>query len=405
MALNMTTADSALKEDYQPAIREQLNNAVMLLAQIEKNTTDVEGRRAVLSLHVSRNSGIGARADGGALPTAGNQGYAEERVLIRHNYGRLQVSGPVMRAMKSDTGSFVRAVDSESRGLVNDLKRDVNRQVAGTSDGVIITCGTSGASTTVTLPAATTVTQMRQLENGMVIDIGTIANPVLIADARTISAVNRSAKTFVVSGAAVTTSSSHFIFRAGNGGGPGTTGAGQKELTGLRTIVAGSGILFNIDPATYASWVSYTDTSGGIPNDVKFEVALDNIKIEGGEDANLIMTTNGVSRAYGASLQSQKRFQNTLDLKGGFKAISVTTVNGEVGLTWDRDVPEGYAFVLNTEHLKEHVSSDWEFMDKDGAVLSRVVGYDAYEATLFKDHELTTDKRNAHGVLTGLTEA
>lgn len=405
MALNMTTADSALKEDYQPAIREQLNNAVMLLAQIEKNTVDVEGRRAVLSLHVTRNSGIGARADGGALPTAGNQGYAEERVLIRHNYGRLQVSGPVMRAMKSDTGSFVRAVDSESRGVVNDLKRDVNRQVAGTSDGVIATCGTTTTSVTIVLATTTTLTQLRQLEVGMVIDIGTIASPATIADARTIVSVNRSAKTMVISGATVSTTASHFIFRAGNGGGPGTTGAGQKELTGLRTIVAGSGALFNIDPATYASWVSYTDTSGGIPNDVKFEVALDNIKIEGGEDANLIMTTNGVSRAYGASLQSQKRFQNTLELKGGFKAISVTTVSGEVGLTWDRDVPEGTAFVLNTEHLKEHVSSDWEFMDKDGAVLSRVVGYDAYEATLFKDHELTTDKRNAHGILTSLTEA
>ncbi len=45
MALNLTAADSALKEDYQPAIREQLNQEIMMLNQIEQNTRDVEGRR------------------------------------------------------------------------------------------------------------------------------------------------------------------------------------------------------------------------------------------------------------------------------------------------------------------------------------------------------------------------
>jgi len=47
--------------------------------------------------------------------------------------------------------------------------------------------------------------------------------------------------------------------------------------------------------------------------------------------------------------------------------------------------------------------SDWSFMDRDGSVLSRVANTDAYEATLYKYHELGTDKRNAHGKLTGLT--
>src|SRR5580692_8237358 len=102
MPLTLATADSALKEDYQPAIREQINQSCMMLMQIEKNSTDIEGRRAVLSLHVQRNSGVGARPDGGGLPLAGNQGYAEERVPLRYNYGHIQISGPTIRAMKSD---------------------------------------------------------------------------------------------------------------------------------------------------------------------------------------------------------------------------------------------------------------------------------------------------------------
>lgn len=403
MSLTLTTADSALKEDYQPGIREELNNTIMMLKQVESNSIDVEGRRAVLSLHVTRNSGVGARAEGGTLPTAGNQGYAEERVSLRYNYGRIQVSGPVIKAMKSDTGSFVRAIDGETKGIVNDLKRDVNRQIFGTSDGVIATCGTTTTDTVIVLDAATSKQQIRQLEVGMVVDIGTVASPTLIASARTITAVVQTvgSMTITISGATVSTTSADFVFRSGSGG----SGAAQKELTGLRTIVAASGALFNVDPATYPVWVSYVDTSGGTPNDIKFELATDTISIVSGQDPDLIVTTDGVSRAYAATLQAQKRFQNTLELKGGFKAISVTTPKGEIGLTWDRDCPKGDAFIVNTSHLKQHQSSDWQFMDEDGSVLFRVSGQDAYEATLFKYHELTTDARNTHGLCTGLTEA
>ena len=49
--------------------------------------------------------------------------------------------------------------------------------------------------------------------------------------------------------------------------------------------------------------------------------------------------------------------------------------------------------------------SDWEFMEEDGAVLNRVSNQDAYEFTLFKYAELTTDRRNSHGLLFDITEA
>lgn len=406
MGLTKSAADAALKEDYQPVVREQLNQANMLLAQIETKDKDFEGRRAVLSLHVSRNAGVGARAEGGTLPTAGNQGYAEQRVDMRRNYGRIQISGPTIKEMKSDRGSFVRAVESEIKGVTNDLKRDVSRQVFGTSNGVIATCGTTSTSTTIVLATTTTLTQMRQFEVGMVVDIGTVAAPTTIASAVTISAVDRANKTITVSGSNVSTTGSHFIFRSGAGGAIG--GVGQKELTGLQSIVADSGTLFNVDPSTYTVWKSYVDSNSGTnraPTDTLFEEALDEISIESGEDADLIVTSAGVSRAYANGLKDQKRFSNTIDLKGGYKAISVSTPKGEVALTWDRDCPENRAFILNTSHLIHFVSSDWEWMEEDGAVLNRVSDQDAYEATLFKYHELATDKRNAHGVVKDLSQA
>ncbi len=397
MSLTMTTADAALKEDYQPAIREQINNAFKVLMQIERNSEDVEGRRAVLSLHVSRNAGAGARGEGGTLPTAGSQGYAEERVPLRYNYGSIKLSGPVIRAMKSDKGSFTRAIESESKGIVNDVKRDVNRQIMGTSNGVIAQCAVTSASTTVNLTSATAV-QLRQLAEAMLIDIGTVASPTGVVSGRSITSVGTTS--FVISGAAVTTAITDFVFRSGAGG----DGSAQKELTGLQTIVDSAGTVFNVNPSTVPVWASTETASVGLISDLKFEQALHAVEIAGQSTVDLIITTDGVSRSYASSLQAQKRFANTQELKGGYKAITVQAGGGEVPLMWDRDCPSGIAFGLTTQHVKQHEMSDWEFMQEDNAVLSRVSGEDAYGATLFKYHEVTTDKRNAHFKMTGITE-
>ena len=63
MALDKTTASGVLKEFYLPTVHDQLVNKNEYLAQLEKNDQDVEGTEAVLSLHVGRNQGIGARKE------------------------------------------------------------------------------------------------------------------------------------------------------------------------------------------------------------------------------------------------------------------------------------------------------------------------------------------------------
>lgn len=404
MGLDLTTASEALKSDYLPTIREQLNHSIMLLEQVEQNTEDVEGLEWVLNLHVGRNSGVGARRENGVLPTAGAQAYKKTRGGLKFQYGRIQISGPVIKAMKSDKGSWTRAVESESKGIVRDLKRDVNRQLYGTSDGVIAAAGVTTASTTVVLAATTTLVTIRQLEVGMVIDIGTVASPTAVASGRTITAVNRAAKTITISGAAVTTADTDRIFRSGSGG----VGV---EVTGLQSIVAASGTLQNVDPAVTPSWASQVFPNPASPGtlrsttDTILEQAMDEVHIESGEDLNLFITTAGVRRNFASSLKSLKRFNDTVDLKGGFKGLSVTTGRGEVTLTDDRDAPSNIAFGLSTPNLLEMVESDWEFMDEDGAVLNRVPNTDAYEATLFKYHELVTDRRNAHCLITDLQES
>lgn len=399
MAQSMTNFDAALKEYYLPPTRDQLNNGVMMLAQLERNSRDVEGRRAVLSLHTTRNAGIGSRAEGGTLPTAGQQGYVEERVPMYYHYGRIQFTGPIMRASKSDAGSFLRAADAETKGVLTDLRRDMNRQVYGTSNGVIATCGVTAGATTVVLDSDTSLVQMRQLEVGMVIDIGTVANPVSVATARTITSVDKANRTFDISGANVTTAATDFVFRTGNGGAIG--GAGQKEITGLRTIVDSTGALFNVNPTTAPSWAAGEYANGGVLRaftDNLLEVAIDNQRIESGyEEDYFVVTSHASARNFAAQMKAQRRYEGTrVELRGGYTGLGIDTPSGSATIIAERDCPESTAFGLALSALTLHEMSDWEFMDEDGAVLFRVSGQDAYEAVLFKYCELTTDHRNWH---------
>ena len=387
-----------------------------MLAQIERTSRHVEGRRAVLSLHVQRNSGVGARAEGGALPTAGSQGYAEERVGLSYNYLRIRVSGQAMKATVNDSGSFVRALSSEMTQGVNDLRRDINRQIFTDGNAAIAQCA-SVSTATITLTTPTT-TQMNQLHVGMLIDVGTVSDADAKGAGLEISSIDKSAGTVTfTTNPTAGVGTSHFLYRQGNkldvdgSGADAADGAGTLELIGLAKIVGAAGTsLHNVDSSTYTSWSSTINSNSGTnraATDTLFEKVIDDIDIESGKSPNLCVTTKGVRRNYAAQLKSMKRFNDgaSLTLKGGFKALTIDCGDVSLPLVADRDCPANLAYLLNTSHLVQHEMSDWEWADYDGAVLRNRSGYDEWEAFMFKYHQLCTDQRNTHGKIADLSES
>jgi len=398
MALSVAGAQDILKEDYKPVIREQLNNQFVILELATQNSDDVQGIEAQLSTHQSRNRGVGARGEFGNLPTAGQQGYKKSSIPLKFNYGTIKVSGPILRATRSDRASFTRALDSEVKGIVTDLKRDVNRQCFTNENGQIAVTG--GGTPTGTQFITTTTAQARRIEPGARLDIIESSTDVVVftVDVVSVNVATKTVTTTLVSTGAGTAASTNRVFNSG------VVPSANDEITGIEQIVASSGTLFGIDPNTYGKWVSYQSAVNGLPTDSVFEAALDEVNLASGDDAELIVTSFEVGRTYAATLKSQKRFTpDTLTLRGGFKAISVDTPRGQVPLRVERDCETAEAYGLDTSALIHYTASDWEFMNEDGAMLQRTSGQDAYEATLFRYHELATDQRNAHFKLTAIT--
>ena len=332
--------------------------------------------------------------------------YANQRVPLKYHYGRIQLSGQIIRDTSSDSGSFTRAVQSETTGIVRDLKNDLARQVYGDGTGVILVA--SGAKTSQTFPvAAASKQQLRQLGIGMAIDIGSAAGtPADIAEGVVITAIDRSAKTITVSGTLGTVANGSRISRAGSGG----TGATQSELTGLKAQVAASGALWGIDPADHPDWASEVFTSAGAVSEDMFIEADQEVNLASGEMVNLWITTSAVHRGVANLLQGDKRFPGTNELRGGYTGLDMSSVSqgmtgsNSVSMVFDKDMAEdGVAYGLTTSRWQCYSGSDWEFMQEDGAVLNRVPGKDAYEATLFAYKEVATDGRNANAKITGIT--
>lgn len=419
MPATLSTVDAILKDDYKEYL-DNLNEANFILSQVETRKDTVQGRIARHAVHLGRSSGVGARAESGTLPTAGQQGYATVPVPVRYIYGRIQLSGPTIKQAVTDRGAFIDALDAEMEGIKKDAMKDVNRQLWGTSNGVIAQCGTTSSSTTVVLASSTGTTALRQLffDGGMVVDIGTVASPATVASARTVTAVDETNKTITISGAGISTTSSHFVFRAGAGGASnnsGQPGDGQIELTGLQTIVDDTAILHTINPSSQPKWKSYVNSNSGTNRSVTESLITGSIMkvlTNSGKKPSLLVSAEGVNLAISNLLLSLKRNMEQTQLKGGYAGIQFysPSVSGKgdeapTALYADFDCPNNRLYGINPEVLVFHqVGDGFQFMDLDGAVMNRKPDQDAYEATLYMYGELACKQRNAHFVIKDLTE-
>lgn len=392
MAADLTAYDAILKEDYAPAIVEQMNNASVLLKRLQRNEEAVQGKEVYIPLHTRRNVGIGSRGENEALPTAGKQGYIATKFPVKHHYGTIRISGPLIRTANSNKAAFTNALDAEIQGMATDFIQEVNRMLFGDGKGTLTTANVMGTAG-LTVPVDST----KYLQPDMVIDIvnASTGNPIANGSARTIASVGENSITLSGSGD-VQTSDGDLIVR---------TGSYNKEINGLSIIVSNAGALQNIDPTVVGNefWKANVLANGGTArslSEVLMQTAFDTTEQKGGK-VSLVVTSYGGRRAYLNLLTSLKRFQNTLQLEGGFTALDF---NG-LPLVVDKDAPTGKYFFLDERHLTIYQVGSPAWAELDGAVLSRVSGYDAYEAYYYWDAEFGTDMRAAHTLLADITEA
>ena len=117
-------------------------------------------------------------------------------------------------------------------------------------------------------------------------------------------------------------------------------------------------------------------------------------------DVKFLLSNYNIRDKYVSLLVADKRFVNTMTLDGGFKAVDF---NG-IPLVPDPQCKRSGIYYMVPESLVILRTSDFDWAEKDGAVLSRVSNKDAYEAYMFHYGNLACVARNANAYLGDLTD-
>lgn len=421
--LDLTVAANVLKTFYLPPVREMLNNSSILLARIDRDETtqDVSGTSFTVPLHTGRNSSGGSgRAEGGTLPTAGAQGYSKAVIPNKYLYGRIQISGPVIAATKNNAGAFIRAIESEMKGLLRDTKRAVNRQLY--SNGFDVMAYWTGTGTTspqnvddgfgyafTHLPGSGTLLcnlvdasdyYTRLSTAGLTMTLGAEGTGVFATTfTGTVNGTPADGDFLIPWGSALTDDD-------------GTT-IGSFTMMGLNGIIddadpvsLGAGGLHGLPVASNGWWKSQIIGTHGTPVDLSFvnmqkvfsRIAVNSDFSE--KDVKFLLCNYNVRDKYVELCVNERRYYNTLTLDGGFEAVEF---NGKP-IVPDPQAPHGKLLYITPECLRLFRSADFDWMDRDGSVFNRVANTDAYEATLFHYGDLGCVARNGLGALEGISE-
>jgi len=402
----LTFASEAIKLVYGD-LHEQLRDKNPALQLIEASSANItrNGKEVIFDTHIGRNQGIGARGVREKLPVAGAQKYKQAHLYLTNLYGSIEVDGQLFEQASEDYQSFINVVDNEIKGLRKDLANDLNRQVYGNGTGklAVITGQDTGILG---------VDSTHFLQVGMTFDVVDPTTGVKqqsgAASTLEITGVNDTNNQITVSGTLGTfgtnISAGDFIVRSSNG-----VSSFGKEWTGLGAIVKASGTLHDINPSEYPVWKA-TEVALGTPGTATgslTELALINLvqKVDKqGGDVDVMLASPGVFNAYWDLLQGLRQFTNGATLEGGQRAFSFDAVGKPIKFVSDYAAPPNTLYALSSKEIVVNRKKDWSWMDRDGSMWSRVADTDAYEARYYQYSQLGTYRRNAHAVLSNITE-
>lgn len=391
--VTISSAENALKTLYLGVVSDQLNTKVNpLLAKIRQSTADVWGKEVRKLVPYGANGGIGAGTEEGNLPSAAGNNYKQFCLTLKNLYGTIEISDKAIRASANNSGAFVNLLNAEMEGLIKASKFNFGRMLFGDGTGKLATV-TDVEGNTVSVDVITNVME------GMVIDFlapsADSYQTVAGASGRRILSVDRAGKKLRVDGGSLegVVAEGNILTVQGSFG---------KEITGLGAIFGNSNNLYGISRSENL-WLtpkSVSATDGQI-DDFTIQKVVDELEDVAGSTANFIVCNSGVRRAYQAYLTQSRSNIDTMNLEGGFKAISF----GGIPVVADRFCPSGSMYVLNTDEFTLHQLCDWNWLEgDDGRVLKQIAGKPVYTATLVKYADLLCEKPAGQGVITGITE-
>ena len=392
--LNTTLFANAMKDDYYKSeIIKQLNDNQPLVSLFTK---DVEGfssggNSLIASIKTGRNFAVRSTGDGGLLPAPKSPVYRKLNIPKRYTYGGVQISGPAMKQSAKSSATFGNALRELTSDLVESIDKFRSRVLSGYGRGILALVNGAGSGTTtltVDTPGgyAGSINGNRFLNAGMDIAIVDPATGT-IASFRTITAIN-TAGTQVTLNAAVSAADAPNDYAVVMAATDGTDIESSLDLEPM-------GLFGMIDDASFvATYFSVLRSANPILNStviptvgtltaMKLQRGMDGVNRKSGKMVNVHLMDHSVRREYLGVREADFRyiddkFAPDIGFDGG-------AMNGEIKYTKSKvlpiaDFPYGYWMGVWKEALVRTVDSEGEWINEDGAILSRLPNRDIFIA-------------------------
>lgn len=375
----ISTIDGILKEDYVlQNITNTVNMATYLLSRMTSEKTTA-GRKFVFPVRFGVGEGQGNRAENATLPSQGFGTYDQAYGNVRFQYGSLYISGPAIEATEGGRATFASALKQSLKDTRDGYRLETHRQSWGDGSGVMALVDGAAASTIQTVKnpyglaydeaSLESSQNVRAFRKNMVVLFKTTGA------VRTISAVNGDST--ITLSATISTTDEEEIIR----GDSTALSNDDLEYYGISEGVKATGTYYGIARAGEPNWqANLIDMDGEPLDEDMLQYAMDTAEIHGDgmSTPDVLISEHKARRLYVALLQAQKRFPNTMDLKGGFKGLEFN------GLPWvvDKMCPPQRVYFLHMMDWVWFVMKNIGWIQRDGSVLKWVDQKDAYRAVL-----------------------
>jgi hypothetical protein len=392
MGVTTTTLGGLLKNVYGKRLVQQQNKAAFLYKMLPKSMETPSGTGFFPAVSVAGNMAGGAAInETEALPTAGNETVVQFKITPKINTWTMQITGLARAVSEGNESSFARGLVRQfDEGLENMIK-DMNRQVYGSGNGLMATVTATATS------ATQTVDNVQYLKPGMVIDVYTAATAT--NSSLVISSVDRANNQITLS-APATLSVNDQIVRAGARTSAASDG---KEMTGLKYIIDNGSVsttFQNQSRSTYPILNGNVISAGSVnlTNDL-LQRAADEVSIVGDGRIDMIISRHGQRRKYLDLVTPDKRFLDD-KLDRGYQYIYWN------GMKWyiDVDAPKAEIIGLTQKYIERFEVRGIHLADDNNSILKWNGSSDTYIAYYRAYANLGSLKPNANFRLTNLNE-
>lgn len=401
--------NDAYKEFFLPGLRDQMDyGSSAFLAQLERNTENVVGKDIRITMRYGRVGGIGAINENSSFPTANPRKYKQAVWETKDLSAVFQISDKAIEASKSNVGAFANMLEQQFMDCETDAKIYIGRSVLGDGTGKlgVIHSATWGSSAKTLTFVMTDTFPMVYLSEGMLVDIVDKSADGVLSGGTTLEviAVDDDDKKVTVKGLLADLSDISANIQADNDFLV-AQGSYKKELTGLAAVYNNSADIYGLSRTTYPWLKVPVNSNVGEINDMAIQALIDKAEQRSGSQINFLQCAMDVKRAYINYKAALRQVVDSLDIKGGYKAMSYNNGGKEIPIVPDKYLPNGHLDGMDTRDWALYAMNDWSWREQGGGVLTKVNGKPAWGAELIRFCDVGCQRPRGQFRASGITGA